>query len=217
VEQRRIFVTDFDGTITERDIYLLIAERYLPAGTPEYFGEYRAGRMSHFEAMRSYLSQGPDEPEAWEELMDAAGADPELGPAIGRLQDAGWEVVIASAGSTWYIERILERAGVKGVALYGNPGSLRAGKGLWIDEPTGARFFSETVGVDKQAIVKDALARAEVVAFAGDGPPDVPSALLVKPELRFARGWLAGELQRRGEPFQEYRVWSEVAARLGSF
>jgi 2-hydroxy-3-keto-5-methylthiopentenyl-1-phosphate phosphatase len=217
VEQRRIFVTDFDGTITERDIYLLIAERYLPAGTPEYFGEYRAGRMSHFEAMRSYLSQGPDDQAAWEELMDAAGADPELGPGMRRLQNAGWEVVIASAGSTWYIERILERAGILGVALYGNPGSLRAGSGLWIEEPKGSQFFCDRVGVDKQAIVKDALTRAEVVAFAGDGPPDLPSALLVKPELRFARGWLAGELRRRGEPFQEYRVWSEVAARLASF
>jgi 2-hydroxy-3-keto-5-methylthiopentenyl-1-phosphate phosphatase len=132
----------------------------------------------------------------------------------GALQRTGWEVVIASAGSTWYIERILARAGVTGVAVHGNPGSLQRGRGLWIEEPVGAPFFSREVGVDKQAIVRDALERADVVAFAGDGPPDLPPSLLVKPELRFARGWLADELQRRGEAFQEYKIWSEIASKV---
>lgn len=214
MKARRVFVTDFDGTITARDIYLLIADRYLPAGTPEYFGEYRAGRMSHFEAMRGYLSHGPDTPEEWETLMTDAGADPDFGSGIAALQKAGWEVVIASAGSSWYIERILARAGVTGVAVHGNPGSLQAGRGLWIEEPRESRFHSMKVGIDKQAIVRDALERADVVAFAGDGPPDVPPALLVKPELRFARGWLADELERRKEPFVRYTFWREIASKL---
>lgn len=214
---KRVFITDFDGTITDRDIYLLIADRYLANDSPEYFGEYRAGRMTHFEAMRAYLSQGPSDPDAWERLMDDAAADPLLGPGMAALRRAGWEVAIASAGSTWYIERMLARAGVEGVAIHGNPGSLQPGRGLWIEEPAGSKFFSSRVGVDKAAIVRDAMERAETVAFAGDGPPDVPPALLVKPALRFARGWLAGELRRRGEPFQEYSRWSEVAFRLASF
>jgi hypothetical protein len=36
----------------------------------------------------------------------------------------------------------------------------------------------------------------------------------VRPELRFATGFLADELTRRGESFQLFHRWSEVAAKL---
>ena len=46
------------------------------------------------------------------------------------------------------------------------------------------------------------------------GPPDLEPALLVRPELRFATGHLAGELGRLGEGFHRFEHWSEVARRL---
>jgi 2-hydroxy-3-keto-5-methylthiopentenyl-1-phosphate phosphatase len=52
------------------------------------------------------------------------------------------------------------------------------------------------------------------VAFAGDGPPDLQAALLVPPGLRFARGGLAEELRARGEAFQPFSRWSEIAREL---
>jgi 2-hydroxy-3-keto-5-methylthiopentenyl-1-phosphate phosphatase len=52
------------------------------------------------------------------------------------------------------------------------------------------------------------------VAFAGDGAPDVESALLVGPDLRFARGYLAEELSRRGEPYRTFGRWCEIAEAL---
>jgi len=52
------------------------------------------------------------------------------------------------------------------------------------------------------------------VAFAGDGRPDLEAALLVEPGLRFARGWLAKELGRRGEGFRPFERWAEVAGAL---
>jgi 2-hydroxy-3-keto-5-methylthiopentenyl-1-phosphate phosphatase len=213
---RHVLVTDFDGTMTDNDIYLLIARDYLPQPLPDYFEGYRAGRVTHFEAMRSYFAHGPKDERGWLRLLDEAAADPELGETLGRLQSAGWEVVVASAGSSWYIERILERAGVSGVAVHANPGTLRHGCGLWIELPRQSPFFSRDAGIDKPAIVRDALARADVVAFAGDGPPDLDSILLVNPEFRFARGWLARELTRRGEPFREFRRWSDAARALAA-
>jgi 2-hydroxy-3-keto-5-methylthiopentenyl-1-phosphate phosphatase len=63
-------------------------------------------------------------------------------------------------------------------------------------------------------IVRDALKRSERVAFAGDGRPDLEPALLVKPELRFARGWLADAFGERGEKFHPFERWSQIADRL---
>jgi hypothetical protein len=39
-------------------------------------------------------------------------------------------------------------------------------------------------------------------------------ALLVRPELRFARGFLADALRERGESFRPFRRWSEIANEL---
>jgi 2-hydroxy-3-keto-5-methylthiopentenyl-1-phosphate phosphatase len=71
------------------------------------------------------------------------------------------------------------------------------------------------LGVNKLAIVRDALDRSEKVAFAGDGRPDLAPALLVPPGRRFAKSWLAKKLTELGEGFHPFERWSEVARKLG--
>ena len=147
------------------------------------------------------------------DLLRQTAPDPDLRAAVQRLRNASWDVIIVSAGSSWYIDRILAAAGVE-ATVYSNPGRLEPGRGLVIEKPTGSPFFSDNVGVDKAAVVRDALARYRRVAFAGDGPPDVEPALLIAPELRFARAYLADELTRRGEAFRPFTRWFEVVEAL---
>ena len=68
--------------------------------------------------------------------------------------------------------------------------------------------------MNKVAIVRDALRRSDCVAFAGDGRPDLKSALMVASQLRFARGWLAEALSERGEGFHPFERWSQIADHL---
>lgn len=56
---RKIFVSDYDGTITNNDMYSLLAERYVPASAPDYFTEYVEGRITHFDAMAAYFAFMP--------------------------------------------------------------------------------------------------------------------------------------------------------------
>jgi 2-hydroxy-3-keto-5-methylthiopentenyl-1-phosphate phosphatase len=135
--------------------------------------------------------------------------DPDLAESVRILQDRGWEVVIASAGCDWYIQRLLKKAGVS-VSVHSNPGVFDPERGLQMSLPEHSPFFSATTGVNKVEIVKDALNRSECVAFAGDGRPDLKPALLVKPQLRFARGWLAEALRERGEEFHPFERWSQT-------
>lgn len=210
----RILISDYDGTITRNDFYSLLAERYIPRDAPDYFAQYRAGRISHFEAMARYFAYAPDDEAALEALLAASEPDPELGVMAKRLEQAGWGLIIVSAGTSWYIDRVLARAGVQ-AKVYSNPGGIVPGKGLVIEKlAADSPFYSEDVGVDKAAVVKDALGRADVVAFAGDGPPDIHSAMLVKPEYRFARAFLADELRARGENFRPFERWHEIVEAL---
>jgi len=211
---RKIFVSDYDGTITDRDFYSLLAEHYVPRGTPDYFAQYREGRITHFEAIATYFAFAPTEEQQLEELIAASQVDPELPASAALLERAGWELWVVSAGSSWYVDRVLRRAGVA-VPVYSNPGRLEKGRGLVLEKlDPSSPYHSPSLGVDKSAVVRHALDIAETVAFAGDGPPDLQPALLIRPSLRFARGFLADALRNCGEPFRPFSRWSEIARAL---
>jgi 2-hydroxy-3-keto-5-methylthiopentenyl-1-phosphate phosphatase len=164
--------------------------------------------------MAAYFAFAPTEEQQLEELLAASQADPNLGASAALLQRAGWELWVVSAGSSWYVERVLRRAGVA-ATVYSNPGRLENGRGLVLEKlDPSSPYHSPSVGVDKSAVVRHALHVAEAVAFAGDGPPDLQPALLVLPELRFARGFLADALRERGEVFRPFARWSQIASEL---
>ncbi|MHB0939936.1 MAG: HAD-IB family phosphatase [Armatimonadota bacterium] len=209
----KVFVTDFDGTMTRRDFYRVAQERLVPPDTPDYWEDYRAGRLTHFQALQAIFTRirGSEE-----ELIDAAREmelDPRAGVAVGRLQDAGWEVRVASAGCHWYIDRLLAEQNIH-VMVYANPGAYDPRQGLLLSPPVESPYFTPATGIDKLAVVREALESAAEVAFAGDGPPDLAPALLVTPPRRFARGFLAEALEEKGESFRRFDRWSEIADML---
>ncbi|WP_300157944.1 HAD-IB family phosphatase [Solidesulfovibrio sp.] len=208
-----VLVSDFDGTMTAEDFYSLAAARLLPPDALAPWNAYRAGRMTHFAALRTIFSRIRAPESEVLALVADMGLDPGLAGALSRLRAAGWEVVVASAGCDWYIRRLLDAAGVR-LEVHANPGVYRPGGPLVMDAPPPSPFTCDETGVDKGAVVRDALSRAGKVAFAGDGFADLPAALLVPAGRRFARGDLAGALGERGEGFRPFAVWSDIAAML---
>jgi 2-hydroxy-3-keto-5-methylthiopentenyl-1-phosphate phosphatase len=208
-----VLVSDFDGTMTRHDFYKLTVESLLPSGTPDYWAEYRAGAVTHFEALRRYFAAiRADEAEVLA-VVDRMELDPDLPAAVAALRDAGWRVVITSAGCDWYIRRLLATEGVE-VEVHANPGRFETGKGLLMEMPTGSPYLSQKLGVDKAAVIRQLYADGRVVAFAGDGFPDAEPARLVPDTLRFARGDLADVLDREGLPFRPFETWSDITRVL---
>lgn len=208
---KAILVSDFDGTMTAHDFYKLAVESLMPADVPDYWARYRDGTMTHFEALRAYFSsiQGSES-----EVLDVVRRmqlDEGVPAAVQRLKEAGWRVVIASAGCEWYIRHLL---GNSDVEIHANPGRFETGKGLLMEMPTGSLFASPTLGINKAGVVRHYLNQGFVVAFAGDGFPDADPAILVSDDLRFARSDLADTLRSQGFHFRSYQVWSDIADML---
>lgn len=208
-----VLVSDFDGTMTEHDFYKLALQQLLPRDLPDYWGEYRAERITHFEALRSMFAaiRAPER-----EVLDVVRQmrlDPELSTSVKRLQQAGWRVVVASAGCDWYIRRLLLEAGVE-IEVHANPGEFDPARGLIMNAPNSSPFYCPELGVDKAGVVKYWQQRAERVAFAGDGFADLPAARLVRPELRFARSDLANSLSAEQAAYRPYHSWSDIAQQL---
>ncbi|HEY3377431.1 MAG TPA: haloacid dehalogenase-like hydrolase [Armatimonadota bacterium] len=208
-----ILISDFDGTMTRYDFYQLAAESLVPSETPDYWGDYLAGRLTHFEALRRiFATIRADEADvlATARRMEL---DPALAPAVARLEHAGWEIAVASAGCAWYIRYLLDAAQAR-ITVHANPGQYVPGYGLVMELPTDSPYYAEATGISKDAVVRDALATHRLVAFAGDGRPDLAAALLVDPPYRFARGWLAEHLREQDIPFQAFNNWAEIADKL---
>jgi 2,3-diketo-5-methylthio-1-phosphopentane phosphatase len=211
--QPGVLVSDFDGTMTRHDFYKLAIESLLPPDTPDYWAEYRAGTVTHFEALRRYFACIRASEAEVLAVVERMELDPQLPAAVAALREAGWGVVVTSAGCDWYIRRLLGAAGVE-VEVHSNPGRFEAGKGLLMELPTGSPYLSQMLGVDKKEIVRRFLAEGRTVAFAGDGFPDADPARLVPGELRFARGDLATVLRTEGLPFHPFETWSDIARVL---
>lgn len=209
-----ILVTDFDGTFTRRDFFDLVLERHDPPGARALWDRFLAGGMTPFEGIAGVLgSLRTDEAGA---LALVAAMDPPPGAAAAAraLQAAGWEIVVASAGCRWYIERVLAALGLE-FTIHANGGWFAPERGVVMEADPGSPYFDVALGIDKQAVVRAASARDAVVAFAGDSPQtDGPAALLVPPERRFATGALARRFAAGGVPHQAFTAWPDIAGML---
>ena len=143
-----ILVTDFDGTLTNRDYFQLILDRYHPPAAQEIWDGFKAGRLTHFEAIAGVFGALRTDLAGAEALVRELDPSPGLGPAVRLLQDAGWELQIASAGCGWYIERFLNWQGIE-AELHACPGDFIEGEGLVMRPAVGTPFASETHGIDK--------------------------------------------------------------------
>lgn len=211
---RDALITDFDGTITRRDFYELAVAHCLEPDMPDYWSSYAQGAITHFEAMAGIFSHIRCSERDLRALVARMEPDPRLTEAVQQLDEAGWDVIVVSNGSLWYIQQILGAAGLSHLPIHANPGTYVEGAGLVLERPLESPFCSVTHGIDKCAVLNDAASRYGRVAFAGNGPPDEAASLLARPELRFARTWLANRLRTLGEPFQPFDRWSEIAAAL---
>lgn len=201
--------------MTQRDFYALAVPRFLEDNLPDYWTEYFAGRMTHFEAMKAIFGHiRASEAEVRGMIRDME-PDPRFKEATRTLRGAGWKVEIVSAGCRWYIDQILEQAGVS-IPVHASHGAYYPERGLVMELPAESPYCSRQTGIDKAAVVRDALGRYSRVAFAGDGKPDLEAALLVKPDVRFARGWLAEELDKQGAAYKGFDWWSEIVRELGA-
>lgn len=210
---RHILISDFDGTMTKHDFFDL-SRRDLPsAADHDHWADYVAGRITHFEALARIFGSIRTDWAGIEDVLERMELDPGLPEAVSRLRAAGWEILVASAGCAWYIRRLLDKAGVQ-LEVYANPGVFAPESGLTLSLPVDSPYYRLETGIDKSAIVRAALERDAQAVFAGDGRPDLAPSRLVRPERRFACGWLAEHLARLGEPFHPFETWSRIADRL---
>ncbi|MDX1969095.1 MAG: HAD-IB family phosphatase [Planctomycetaceae bacterium] len=210
----RVFVTDFDGTMTGVDFFDVVLNHVAPGSMDQYWERCIAGELTHVAALNGIFQNAPRDIAELRTWLPETKLDPATPRAIHRLRQAGWDVLVVSAGCEWYIEEILAPVREQ-VHVIANPGDVSQESGLWMGwPPADSPWYSAHFGVDKGRLVQLLTQAGKTVAFAGDGRPDLAASREVAAERRFAKSWLADQLAQQGLAFRSFVNWSEIAPVL---
>ena len=199
------FISDFDGTLTHKDFYQMIIDEYLGEEGKELYKEWKRNKYKDKDFLHKvYSSINRNEEEILEDILRIEW-DKNADSVIQKIKEAGGDFIILSAGTSYYIDRLLKKKGLSDIKVYSNPGEYRD-KGIHLNIDKESPYFSEVYGIDKSKVVADIKNNYPYVYYAGDSAPDIPPCKLA--DTCFAKGKLQGMLQKEGVnfiPINDYR------------
>lgn len=208
------FISDFDGTLTKKDFYKIVSETYLKDEFMPFYKSWRKGEMKD----REYLSyvfnnMKRSESEIEEDILNIP-FDSFAKAFIEKVKEAGGDFIIISAGTSYYIEKILKKHNIEGVDVYSNKGIFKD-NGIYFDLDENNEFYSDRYGIDKLLVIKKLKSNYKKVFYAGDSEPDLKPALAS--DVVFAKGTLVELLQKENKEYIEFENFSEVWSKIEKY
>lgn len=201
------FVSDFDGTLTDRDFYHIVMDKYLKDWAWEYYDQWRKTNKINVEFLnRIFGAMDRSEEEILEDIMELP-LDPHAVNFIKRVESSGGDFFILSAGTSYYIKKLLEHFNIQNVTVISMKG-IYHNRGIKIIPDPQDEFFSEIWGVDKAKVITTLKQKYERVYFAGDSEPDMGAAKAA--DCAFARNTLQELLTAGNIPYVPFHKYDEV-------
>jgi 2,3-diketo-5-methylthio-1-phosphopentane phosphatase len=212
----RIF-TDFDGTITRRDVGDALFERFGGSRALEAVREYRAGTISAAECFRrecAACGNVPlDELHAFLDREEIDGSFPEF---VKFCSGEALPLSVVSDGMEYYIRRILGRFGLEGLDVHANTLDLVPG-----GSPAEVRFEPQFPNRDevcdrcascKRNYLVTSSADDDLIVYVGEGYSDRCPVQFA--DLVFAKDDLRNYCREENISSFEYRSFDDCRSRL---
>lgn len=205
-----IFVSDFDGTMTDRDFYLIVMDKYR-RDWPKLNAQWHNDQITTFEFLAAvFASIGMEEEQIIKDIVSIDFDDAVL-PLVNRVKETGGDFAVLSAGADYYIKKVLSHHGVEDVTVFSNKG-VYENKSIKMTADEQSPFYSRLYGIDKGAVIRELKKEYKKVYFAGDSSPDVPAALGA--DVSFARRELARLLAKENKDFVPYTSFATIMKYL---
>lgn len=201
------FISDFDGTLTEKDFYKIIMDEYLKDECAQMYKDWRSKKIKDVDYL-GYVFKNirRNEKEIDEDIMRIS-FDPYAGEFIKKVKAAGGDFVVISAGTSYYINKIFDKNEIKDVDIYSNE-AIYKDKGIHFVLDEKSEFYSEIYGIDKLKVVKKLKQKYDKIFYAGDTEPDLKAALLA--DVVFAKDVLVDLLKKENKECIEFKNFSEI-------
>jgi len=117
-----LVMSDFDGTVTRRDTGWVVFDTLGIPAAWDWEYRWRDREISSIECLAGQWGLVAAPPEELLALIDSIELDERFPEFVARARDAGAEVVVASDGLSFYLDRMLERLGMQICAGDPEPG-----------------------------------------------------------------------------------------------
>ena len=201
------FVSDFDGTLTDRDFYHIVMDKYLKDWAWDFYDEWKKTRKINVDFLNKiFNSMDRSEEEILEDIINLP-LDSYAIDFIKRVENCGGDFYILSAGTSYYIKKLLEHNKINSVTVISMDGVYKD-RGIHILPDSKSEFYSEIWGIDKAKVIQTLKGKYVKVYFSGDSEPDVGAAKAA--DFAFARNDLKQLLSERNITFVPFNNFIEV-------
>ncbi|KGX86997.1 MtnX-like HAD-IB family phosphatase [Pontibacillus litoralis] len=204
------FVSDFDGTISNKDFYWIVIEKYFPEGEKLYH-QWKAGQVKDIDFLRTvFQSIDQDEEQIVTDILNIP-IDEHVPAFIQHVQQSDGDVYILSAGTDYYIHHIMRKYGMEDVTVLSNKGYYEANN-IHLDIDPAHHHYSARYGIDKAKVIQSLKEEYEIVHFAGDSEPDSHPAVYA--DVTFAKDALQHILKEKDVPYVAVNNFKEIEQEL---
>lgn len=200
------FVSDFDGTISRQDFYIVMMDKYFPEGRGLY-KKWKAGELKDIDFLSTVFKSIDQEENRIVEDILSIPIDEYVPNFIKNVQRNGGDFYILSAGTDYYIYHILKKYGIENVKVFSNEGYFKE-KNVHMNIDPNHWHYSERYGIDKSKVIQKLKEEYEKVYFIGDSEPD--SHPSVYADLTFAKNGLQEMLREKMVSFVPVDHFKEV-------
>ena len=203
-----IIVSDFDGTITEKDGLYTFIKEYARAGWENIEQDWADGKISSKECLIEEFKLVPDlSEELVASFIRTIGIDESFKDFYNRLSENNIDFCIVSDGIDYFINKILKQHGIDDAKIISNHGVFR-GEFFEITCPNDYSGCKNNAGTCKCKIISDLKKDYEKVIYIGDGTSDF--CVADKADVLYAKSKLLNYCEDRGIKCVPYNSFRDI-------
>lgn len=204
MKKDRIYLIDFDGTITKEDTLTEIALSFYPKEAEEWWKKLQSGEYSIKNWLDSFKDRFDIEKNIYTEFLKKLSIDESFEKFISTR-----EARVVSGGFDYNIERIFEKYRLSNIKVYANLFKFISENRINIE----MNYFNEKCGkcgVCKKNILEKYREEYNEIIFIGDGITDICAARFSDKIYAKKDSWLEKKLQEEGREYVAFKTFAEV-------
>jgi len=207
-------ISDFDGTISTRDIGHHFFGTYIPDEKRwlETLDQWKMGLISSKECLERELEMSQATKEDLDIFISNEKLDPYFKDFVDFCKRRNYELLVVSDGLDYYIEWLLLQNGLGTISFYANHLVLKDGILDSVEFPYYNRLDCDLCGNCKKYHVEDMRKKGFYVIYIGNGLSDRCPCEFA--DLVFAKGELMEHCKQEGIDFIEYRNFRDIEREL---
>lgn len=206
---KRIYFTDFDGTITKFDTTDAMIETFAQDGWQEIMQKWEQGELNTKESARLFLRHLRVTPDEAKHFLESIPIDESFREFVNYVESRQEKLYILSDGFDFNINTVLEKAQLQHLTYYTNRFLIYKN---YYDIETPYASTCNKCGTCKKNLIEKLKADAEQIVYIGDGLSDICASQTA--DLVFAKRQLLQYRKKHNLQVHPFTTFSEIIRML---